>query len=88
MEEYHLEDIYDEQVSPLMKQIIAICKEHKLPMLATFAFENCEERPEHLCTTNLFFDNRTPNKLKDANRTVRSNGHVTMAIVVGKSASI
>ena len=31
------EQIYDEQISPLMTKIIEICKEHKIDMLATFA---------------------------------------------------
>ncbi|MCA8313221.1 hypothetical protein LGN43_02915 [Burkholderia multivorans] len=30
------EQIYDEQISPLMTQIIAICKEHRIPIVASF----------------------------------------------------
>ena len=32
------EDIYDSKVSPLMKQIISICKENDLPMFCAFQF--------------------------------------------------
>jgi hypothetical protein len=42
------EDIYDEQISQLMEQIIAICKKHKIPMLASFQYH-----PDGLCTTCL-----------------------------------
>lgn len=45
------EHIYDEQIAPLMTQIIAICNEHKIPMVASF-----EYAPGELCTTSLPFD--------------------------------
>lgn len=32
-------EIYDEQISPLMKQIIAICKEHKIANICTFSLD-------------------------------------------------
>ena len=35
---YDMEDVYDTQISPLMKSIIEICKRHKMPMLATFCY--------------------------------------------------
>lgn len=50
------ESVYDEKISPLMAQIIAICKEHSIPLVATFEFaegstcdtvllpEGCSER--------------------------------------------
>lgn len=38
MKSYDLENLYDEQINPLMAKIIGICKEHKLPMFATFQF--------------------------------------------------
>ena len=31
------EQVYDEQISPLMNQVIAICQERGISMLATFA---------------------------------------------------
>lgn len=39
------EQVYDERISPLMAQIIAICKEHEIPCVATF-----EYAPGGLCT--------------------------------------
>lgn len=49
------ESVYDEQIAPLMKQIIAICKEHSIPMLATFVYA-----PEQFCTTSLPVDHFYP----------------------------
>lgn len=48
---FDLEAIYDEQISPLMTQIIAICKEHDLPMLATFVCAQREDDDPLHCTT-------------------------------------
>lgn len=39
MLEYDKEEIYDAQIAPLMEQIIAICSEHQIPMLASFAYK-------------------------------------------------
>ena len=36
------EEIYDSKISPLMKQIIEVCKEHKIPMVASFDCPNDE----------------------------------------------
>lgn len=48
------EAIYDERISPLMTQIIAICKEHDIPMVASFQIN--DDRPDgdaFMCTTCL-----------------------------------
>lgn len=42
------EQVYDEQISPLMTKIIQICKDNNMPMFATFAYQD-----EQLCTTSL-----------------------------------
>jgi len=52
-EHFDLEAVHDEQISPLMTKIIAICNEHQLPMVASFNFENQEEKGNGLCTTVL-----------------------------------
>ena len=41
------EEIYDEQISPLMTQIIAICKEHKIANVCSFSLD----LDEGLCCT-------------------------------------
>jgi hypothetical protein len=40
------EPIYDAQIAPLMTQIIAICKEHGIPMAATFRLNDGEPGAE------------------------------------------
>jgi len=52
---FDLESVYDEQIAPLMTQIIDICKRHKMPMLASFMYQHHhgEEELESYCTTSL-----------------------------------
>lgn len=45
------EAVYDEQLAPLMRQVIAVCKAHKIPMFATFVY-----KPDGFCTTSLPVD--------------------------------
>lgn len=50
------EKVYDEQISPLMTKIIAICQEHKIPMVASFELDRTEGHAENdplFCTTAL-----------------------------------
>lgn len=53
------EQVYDERIAPLMEQIIAICKEHKIAVLANFSTPNSQD--EHLvCTTALLASDFDP----------------------------
>lgn len=48
------EAIYDEHISPLMTKIIALCKAHDIPMLASFDLDDNRDDPERrglACTT-------------------------------------
>lgn len=59
---YTQEAIYDEKISPLMAKIIEICKEHEIPMMATFQYEWHEERGAGYCTTTLPYEKKaSPN---------------------------
>lgn len=76
--EYDLEDVYDEQIAPLMTRIIAICKEHKMPMVATFQYQVIDDGavdPDpHWCTTVLqWADRGLAGKAKDAANAVNPN---------------
>lgn len=51
MEPFDLESVYDAEISPLMAQIIAVCKKHGMPMLATFCYARQENDGEDYCTT-------------------------------------
>jgi len=51
------EAIYDEQISPLMAQIIKICQANNINMATTFSLDYDEEADETLfCTTVLPLD--------------------------------
>lgn len=64
-EHYDLESVYDEQIAPLMEKIIGICKEHGMPMVASFAYASSDEA-EDCCTTSIPVEGRTPEKFKAA----------------------
>ena len=51
MEFFNKEDVYDNEISPLMTQIIDICKQHGIPIIASFTYENSDERDPGRCTT-------------------------------------
>lgn len=36
--DYDLEAVYDEKINPLMAQVIAICNEHRIPLLCSFQY--------------------------------------------------
>lgn len=55
---FDLEAVYDAEIAPLMDRIIAICKQHKLPMLADFYYKQSPEEGDSHCTTLLHFDER------------------------------
>lgn len=42
------EKIYDDEISPIVQQLIAKCKEHKMPL-----FVECEFNPGDFCKTNV-----------------------------------
>lgn len=46
------EQIYDEQIYPLMDKIISICKEHGIAMFASFSIPT-DEQPDLECMTHL-----------------------------------
>lgn len=50
---YDKEAVYDEQIAPLMERIIAICREHEIPTLATFAYRLDTHGEYDSCTTAL-----------------------------------
>ena len=55
------EQVYDEHLFPLMKQVIRVCQEHRIAMLATFALPS-DDDPDLRCTTALLTDEYDPPK--------------------------
>jgi hypothetical protein len=65
------EQVYDEQIAPLMDQVIAICRDRKIAMLATFAIPT-EEDNDLSCTTHLPDESgKLPEQIERAARIVR-----------------
>lgn len=83
-ERFNLESVYDEKISPLMRQIIDICKAHNMPMVASFAYENSEENGIGCCTTALTFEGRSIKAFADATSVIRGNpGFSAFTIMTG-----
>ena len=55
------ESVYDEQIAPLMTQIIETCKEHKIPMFASFQYSKVPG-DAMFCTTALLDASFQPDK--------------------------
>ena len=55
------EQIHDTKIGPLMDQIIAICEEHKIAMLASFALP-VDDNPGLGCITLLLTDEYEPHR--------------------------
>lgn len=55
MSERNKEQVYDDDINPLMAQIIAICQEHNIAMLASFAIPTPND-PGLRCTTKILTD--------------------------------
>ena len=63
------EEIYDEQISPLMGQIIAICREHKIANICSFSLDYDEEL---VCTTAMLKEEfEPPESFLEALKTIR-----------------
>lgn len=78
---WDLESVYDEQINPLMAQIIAICKEHNIPFVASFAYAQQDEDEEDggtdLCTSySNGFDGRTADTLTRALRVIEGRDRI------------
>ena len=63
MSDWTEEKAYDEKIGPLMTQIVAICREHNIPMAAQFQYQDTEAEGPGFCTTTLPFDGRTAPRL-------------------------
>lgn len=47
------ETVYDSHISPLVTQIIQLCKDHKINAFLTFALDKNEQDKVMRCTTSL-----------------------------------
>ena len=89
MENFDKENIYDNEISQLITQIIAICNEHKIPMLASFVYENLEEDSEGMCTTLINnHEGRYSARFQKAANVIRGSCGESVAITTVMSAAM
>ena len=75
------EKVYDDLINPLIGQIIDICKEHHIAMLATFAIPT-PDNEGLACTTSLPDESgKQPDWIANALREVRGRGGFAMLTV-------
>ena len=63
--EFDLEAVYDNEIAPLMKEIIAICQRVDMPMVAFFAYAT-----GRTCTSAIVESERTPESFVTAQKEV------------------
>lgn len=80
------EQVYDEKISPLMKQIIDICQEHNIGMIADFEIPN-DEDSDLCCTTGLPGENDQVSRRHSlARQALMGGGHAFAFTISGKDA--
>lgn len=76
-----LEEVYDEQISPLMAKIIEICQKNKMAMVASFSLGQEKDESYFLCTSALIGDEyNPPESFITAYNTIRSKKSPMMII--------
>lgn len=78
-ETWDLEDVYDSKIAPLVAQIIAICKEHRMPAVVQVQYCDREEEGPGFCTTTLPFEGRTTDKMRRVMQAVAPERHFAIA---------
>jgi hypothetical protein len=79
---YNKEDVYDDEISPLVQKIIEICKENKIPAIMSFAYAANEEEGTGCCTTLLnYFEGRDVPAYSEANRFISNRGSFMASII-------
>lgn len=81
---FDLEDVYDNEISPLMAKIIDICKKNRIPMVASFCYLNTPD-DNALCTTALPFGERQPEKMGKAVNELYKKNYSAVAITVSNT---
>lgn len=74
---WDMEAVYDTEISPLMAEIIAICKRVKMPFVASFHYQNApheDDSGEALCTSGLTVAERPSPTIAAATSLIRRHG--------------
>lgn len=65
--DYDLEEVFDNQICPLMKTIARICDEYDIPMIAAFQ-HGCKDETVSMCTIQVLPDERTCDQLIEVSK--------------------
>lgn len=88
-ESFDLESVYDDQIRPLMEEIIAIVKQHKMPMLASFLYgRNVADGRDDLVTTYINPTGGRASKELAAAKQLVTNGFAAFAVRVEQPNSV
>ena len=77
---YNKEQVYNEQIYPLMDKIIKICQENDIQMIASYCLSVEDEGL--MCTTYLNSQDENCDIIKDANRVIQCGYTVSRPFVI------
>lgn len=78
-EHWDKESVYDNEISPLMTQIIAICKKHEMPIVCSVQYCDTEEDGPGFCTTTITNFAHACEKMQELNRAHQPRRAVAIA---------
>lgn len=64
-EDFDVDEVYTKEIAPRVLEIFALCEQHKIPMLMTFALKK-DDTGTDFCTTYRVFEDRSPMELVEA----------------------
>lgn len=62
-EPFDLEQVYDDEIAPLMAQILEVCQKHRMPMVASFQYKLDEVGEAEHCSSGLAYKERGPSPM-------------------------
>ena len=85
---FNKEYVYDQEIAPLVSQIIEVCKSNDIPMVASFCYGLSDNDAEDLCTTFITqSDGWVPESFEDCRKRLFSSPFL-MAFTITKPNKI
>jgi hypothetical protein len=79
--EFDKEKVYDEQINPLIKQIIEICEKNKIPGIASFCYKTTDGI-DSFCTTFIpLAGEGLPDAFEDCRTRLLKNQHIIKSLL-------
>lgn len=80
------ENVYDNQINPLMKQIIEICKGYNIPMLAAFQLTGEDENGDPLLCVTALLPEGCDKSLRNARVELNGEAYIATIMTIDKTA--